>query len=161
MKRTIGVFKNLAFSLDVYNSQELELNSKNSKDKMYGFTEYVDVLGNKHNDLFIRKVSQSDLDYAYDLQVNVIYKDDEFETYEIGRSSLDENTISLFTNEIDKAQKHQFEKKEQFVYKKSVSLDDIDAIVEVKIPILRFANLPVERDKIPKSEIRNYIKSLN
>lgn len=161
LKKTYGIFRNKVYKLDVYSSQQLELNSNNPNDKINGFTEYIDALGNKHNDLLVKSVNVDELELAYDIQINAIFKGEEFETYAIGRFSLEQNEISLFSMHGEDVEKYGFHKQEQFVFKKEVSLDDIEALVEMKKPILKFKGIAEERTIIPKNEIAEYIKNLD
>jgi hypothetical protein len=160
LKKTYGIFRNKVYKLDVYSNQQLELNSNNQNDKINGFTEYIDVLGNKHNDILVKSVNIDELELAYDIQINAVFKGEEFETYAMGRFSLEQNEISLFMHGED-VEKYGFHKMEQFVFKKEVSLDDIEALVEIKKPILKFKGIVEERNIIPKNEIAEYIKNLD
>ncbi len=51
--------------------------------------------------------------------------------------------------------------KEQFVFKENVCLDDIEALVEIKKPILKFHDLTLERRLIPKEKLREYLNQID
>lgn len=59
-----------------------------STKKESGFEELVDLAGNRHEDIFIKEV-EIDIEMAYELKVNAIYKGKEFETFSIGPSCLE------------------------------------------------------------------------
>ncbi|WP_376847645.1 hypothetical protein [Camelliibacillus cellulosilyticus] len=66
----------------------------------------------------------------------------------------------LSSRETKDMEDYGFEKREQFVFDKEVSLDDLDALVEIKTPILKFRGMPEERKVIPKSMIMEYIRKI-
>ncbi|MEH6946106.1 hypothetical protein V7068_03395 [Bacillus sp. JJ634] len=159
MIRTYGVYGNKEYELEV-NDGQLELTSHDLNDKQNGFTEYVDVLGNKHNDLLIKLVKIDELKLAFEVQLKVKYKGNEYETYSLGMRNLEENRISLVSMDSDDVEKYGFEKQEQFVFKKEVSLDDIEALIEIKKPILTFKENLESRSVIPGNLVREYLKRL-
>ncbi|NLJ98942.1 MAG: hypothetical protein GX320_06735, partial [Tissierellia bacterium] len=60
----------------------------------------------------------------------------------------------------DIAEKYGFIKKEQFIFDKNVFLDEIDALIEIKKPILKFSNLKEQKTTIKQKDIRNYISNI-
>ena len=152
-------YNNNVYKLDM-DGNILELMSEDPADLENGFSFYVDVLGKKHNDFFIKRVKMEDLDLAYNIKVNVNYKGEEFETLSLGPFNNQEGTISLFTNDYVLAKKFDFYKQEQFVFVKEVPLQDIESLIEIHIPILEFRELPTSRKIIKRTEIKNYLKKL-
>ena len=58
------------------------------------------------------------------------------------------------------AKKYGFTKKEQFIFDKDVSLDKIDALIEIKKPILKFSHLKDQKIKIEQKNIRDYLSNI-
>lgn len=150
----------------IYNHKDYLLNIHNDRLRLrthepeQGFREVFDQTGNKTN-LFIKDVTKEEVDLVFELKFLVAYKGKEFEPYSLGRHILDENEISLFSMDSIDVDCYEFEKQEQFVFKKDVPLNDIESIIEVKKPLLIFEDLPESRKVIPRGEVRDYIMKLN
>ncbi len=54
MSKGYCIYKGKTFLFNVYNNV-LELTSNKKEDKNNGFKEYVDVLGNMHSDILVKK----------------------------------------------------------------------------------------------------------
>lgn len=159
MSKAYCIYKGKTFILDICNNT-LELTSNKSEDVNNGFKEYVDVLGNRHSDILVKKVSTDDLEFAYELKYKVIYNNIEFEPWSIGKHILNEEKISLFTSNSDLASLYGFTKEEQFVFKKELKLNDIEALIEIKIPILKFNHMKEERTRIEQKYIKKYFEDI-
>lgn len=125
-----------------------------------GFTELIDLVGNIHNDVFIKEVNIEDVDIIYNLEYKVVYKGREFIPWAVGKFILETDKISLGTNDEKEARSYAFEKMEQFVFKKDVPIDEVDALIEIKKPILKFQNMKEQFTRIEQKNIRNYINNL-
>lgn len=125
-----------------------------------GFTELIDLVGNIHNDVFIKEVNIEDVDIIYNLEYKVVYKGREFIPWAVGKFILETDKISLGTNDEKEARSYAFEKMEQFVFKKDVPIDELDALIEIKKPILKFQNMKEQFTRIEQKNIRNYINNL-
>lgn len=148
------------YQIEIKGKEALQLYSKERSDKkLNGFTNYIDVLGKVQEDTFTKEVSIDDVDLAYYLKVNALYKGKEFETCGIGSFCLEDNSLVLSSRETKDMEDYGFEKQEQFVFDKEVSLDDLDALIEIKTPILKFRRMPEKRKLILKSMIKEYILS--
>ncbi|WP_052353852.1 hypothetical protein [Neobacillus jeddahensis] len=53
-----------------------------------------------------------------------------------------------------------FGKQEQFVFKKGIGLNDVEALIEIKTPILMYEGNPVSRRLIPNNLIKEYLRNL-
>ena len=154
-----GLYKNKTYSLDIFNNV-LELTSRESKDINNGFQEYIDVTGKKHNNIFTKEVSIDDIEFAYELEFKVVYTGIEFEPWAIRKFILENYQLSLFTDSPTVAEQYEFIKQEQFVFKKEIPLDDLDALIEIKKPILKFKDMNKVVTRIEKEDIRDYLKNL-
>ena len=129
-----------------------------SKEHENGFKELVDLGGNIHHDVFIKEASREEIDLLFELNYKVVYKGKEYEPFSIGELVVDNGKITLFSSDYGI---EGFEKQEQFVFKKEVSIDEIDAIVEIRKPILEFDKLPEERKVISSSQVKEYLNRLD
>ncbi|WP_299091279.1 hypothetical protein [uncultured Metabacillus sp.] len=150
-----------------YNNKNYPVNFRNgkyrlkSKEHENGFQELVDLGGNIHHDIFIKEVTLDELELLFELKHKVIYKGKEYEPFSIGELVIHDGRISLFSSDYEDYEKNGFEKQEQFVFKKEVSIDEIEALVEIMEPILDFNELPVERKVIPSNQVKEYLNNLN
>ncbi|MDR4887685.1 hypothetical protein RGU12_09015 [Fredinandcohnia sp. QZ13] len=151
------IYKGIVYEVTI-NGDLLNLTSYDVNDKQTnGFKEYVDVLGRPHKDIFEKDIAISDVDLVYLKKINAIYKGKEFETYGINSSTLENNYILLFSKNYEDVNNYGFIKHEQFVYQKEVTLEDIDALVEIKKPILKWEDQLESRKLIPNNMIREYL----
>jgi hypothetical protein len=142
--------------LDI-NNNKIELTSNNIVNRNIGFQEYVDVLGNSHSDILIKNIDKEELEFAYELNYEVVYNNILFEPWAIGRFCVEQDRISLYTNDPEQAENYGFTKEAKFVYKKEVNLDEIEALIEIKVPILKFSYMKEERTKITQKSMRSYL----
>lgn len=125
-----------------------------------GFSELIDLAGNVHKDIFIKEVDINEVDNLYEMNYRVLYKGNEYKCLKVNSETLDINYITIYTSDSDIAHKYGFIKKEQFIFDKDVSLDEIDALIEIKKPILNFSNLGEEKIKIEQKDIRSYLLNI-
>ena len=115
---------------------------------------------NKDKDIFIKEVDINEVDNLYEMNYRVLYKGNEYKCLKVNSETLDINYITIYTSDSDIAHKYGFIKKEQFIFDKDVSLDEIDALIEIKKPILNFSNLGEEKIKIEQKDIRSYLLNI-
>lgn len=125
-----------------------------------GFNELVDLAGNVHKDIFIKEVDMNDVDIIYEVEYRVLYRGNEYKCLKVAKETVDINYITIFTSDSDIAKKYGFTKKEQFIFDKDVSLDEIDALIEIKKPILKFSHLKDQKIKIEQKNIRDYLSNI-
>lgn len=150
----------------IYNNKIYIANIRNMKVRLktriheQGFKELVDLAGNFHNDIFIKEVEMDDVDIIYELIYKVIYKSMEFELFTSKKHMLEYNQVTLYTKEFNIAEKYGFKKKEQFVYDKVIQLDEIEALIEIKKPIIKFNYMQEERIRIEQKDIKSYSENI-
>ena len=128
--------------------------------KEQGFNELVDLAGNIHKDIFIKEVDINDVDIIYEIEYSVLYKGSEYKCLKVSKETLDINYMTIYTSNSDIAEKYGFIKKEQFIYDKNVLLDEIDALVEIKKPILNFSYLKEQKIIIDQKDVRDYLATI-
>lgn len=150
-----------------YNNKNYSVNIRNdmfrleSKKRESGFKELIDLGGNIHPDIFIKEVSLDEIEYLFELKYKIIYKGKQYDPFAIGDLVIDSGEITIFSSDYEDYESNGFIKVEQFVFKKQVSIDEIDAIVEVKEPILEFNKFPKERKVIPGIQIEKYLSNFS
>ena len=113
-----------------------------SRVKKEGFTNYIDVLGNEHSELYMKGVKVNEVDVIYDEDVFMKYKDKYFRLFadKISRKVVLTDLYMIWTDSEQVAQEYAFEKKEQFVFIKYITRKEIEAVKIVKKPMLDFRN---------------------
>lgn len=147
----------------VYNNKVYLANVRKSKVRLktrvaeLGFNELVDLPGNIHKDIFIKEVDIDNVDIIYEVDYQVLYKGNKYKCLKVAKENADINYITIYTSDSNIAYQYGFIKKEQFIFDKDVSLDEIDALIEIKKPILKFNYLKESQTKIEQKDIRNYL----
>ena len=100
------------------------------------------------------------IDIIYEIEYRVLYKRREYECLKVNSKTLDVNYIIIFTSDLDIAEKYGFIKKEQFIYDKDIYLDEIDALIEINKPILKFSYLKEQKIKIDPKDIMDYLSNI-
>ncbi len=113
-----------------------------SRVKKEGFTNYIDVLGSEHSELYMKVVKANEVDVIYDEDVFIKYKDKYFRLFadKISCKAVLANSYMIWIDSEQVAQEYAFEKKEQFVFIKYITRKEVEAVKIVKKPILDFRN---------------------
>lgn len=133
-----------------------------SRVRKEGFTNYIDVLGNEHFDLYMKIVKANEVDVIYNEDVFIKYKDTYFQLFagKISRNAVLDNLYMIWTNSEQLAQEYIFEKKEQFVYIKYITREEIDAVKIVKKPILDFKDIEQSEEILEGDALDNWLSEL-
>ena len=110
--------------------------------------------------IYTKEIKISDIELAYELRYKVIFKGMEYDCLKVDSETLDLNYITIYTSDSDIAEKYGFIKKEQFIFDKNVSLDEIDALIEIKKPILKFSFLKEKKITIVQKDVRAYLATI-
>lgn len=151
-----AIYKNKVYLANV---RELKVRLKTRIAEL-GFNELVDLAGNIHKDIFIKEVDINNVDIIYEVDYRVLYRGSEYRCLKVAKETVDRNYITIYTSDSDIADQYGFIKKEQFIFDKDVSLDEIDALIEIKKPILKFNHLEEEKTKIGQKDIRDYLSNI-
>lgn len=151
----------------VYNNQVYRINPRDgiirvlSQEKEEGFTNVIDRRGKTMDDLFVKEVSEVDLDFAYELRFRAEYFGHEFEVITaVDKQRFEKDFIAVeagYNNEV--AILLDFKVYDKFARKKELSFSDIDRLIEVKVPILKFKGMEKIETEIPKDKIAEYINN--
>ncbi|MEM5768622.1 MAG: hypothetical protein AAGU32_10110 [Bacillota bacterium] len=150
----------------IYQNQCYRINARDGKirllssEKRQGFVNVI-VEGVKQDNLFVKEVSEDDLDFAYRTKYLVDYQDQTFEILSgIGKRLLNDDVVILFTDIPAIAKEYGFRHYDNISFQKDIHLGEIDRITEIKIPILRFKGVESTRTIIEKDQIMDYIMNL-
>ncbi|MEK3953181.1 hypothetical protein [Psychrobacillus sp. FSL K6-1464] len=147
-----------------YNNKNYPVNIRNdkfrlkSKEHESGFKELIDLGGIIHSDIFIKEVTLDEIDLLFELKYKIIYKGKEYDPFSTGELVINSGELTLFSSDYEDYESNGFIKVEQFVFKKQVSIDEIDALVEVIEPVLEFNKFPKERKVVPSNQIEMYFR---
>ena len=83
-----------------------------SKVRKEGFTNYIDVLGNEHSELYMKIVKANEVDVIYSEDVFIKYKDKYFQLFadKISRNAVLDDSYMIWTNSEQLAEEYIFEK---------------------------------------------------
>ena len=158
MSETYCIYRNERYLAEVKNNK-IEITSKHHCE---GFVEYVDVIGRTHDDLFIRRLDIGEVDVIYKEDVFIKYQDEYFELFadKIFKNDVLDNSYMIWTNSEQLAQNYVFKKKEQFVFIKYITREDIESIKIVKKPILDFKNIEPSEEILVGDALYNCLSVL-
>lgn len=133
-----------------------------SRVRREGFTNYIDVLGNEHSDIYMKSIKATEVDVIYDEHVFIKYKGFYFQLFadKISRNAVLDNLYMIWTNSEYLAQEYIFEKKEQFVFTKFISREEIEAVKIVKKPVLDFKDIEPSEEILEGNALDNWLFKL-
>jgi hypothetical protein len=133
-----------------------------SREKREGYTNYIDVLGNEHSDIFMKRVNVNEVDIIYYEKVFIKYKGIYFDLFasKIFRDDVSDDSYMLFTESEQLAKKYDFKKEEQFVFSKYIRKEQIESIKIVQKPIKAFEERGIKEIIIPKEEIDEWLSAI-
>jgi hypothetical protein len=127
-----------------------------------GYTNYIDVFGNEHSDIFVKTVNVNEVDVIYREDVFIQYKDIYFSLFasDIVKNDVIDDSYMIWTRSEQVAAKYGFEKKEQFVFVKYIRKEQIESIKIVQKPIKEFEERGIKEIIIPKEEIDEWLSAI-
>ena len=152
----------------VYNGKKYKIKKKNdkyiitSRVRKEGFTNYIDVLGNKHSELYMKIVKANEVDIIYNEDILIKYKDKYFHLFadKVSRNAVLADSYMIWTNSEQLAQEYIFEKKEQFVFIKYITRKEIQAIKIVKKPVLDFKDIEPSEEILDGDSLDNWLSDV-
>lgn len=132
-----------------------------SKYYVEGFEKYVDVIGRVHDDIFVKKVSIDDVKLLYKEHTYIRYKNEWFQLFadKILKSAVIDNEFMLWTDSEQLAYKCEFEKKEQFVFIKNITREEIQSLKIVRVPVFSFKNKEVSETVLEGKKVIDYLNT--
>ena len=119
-----------------------------SRVRKEGFTNYIDVLGNKHSELYMKIVKANEVDIIQ------LFAD------KVSRNAVLADSYMIWTNSEQLAQEYIFEKKEQFVFIKYITRKEIGAVKIMKTPVLDFKDIEQSEEIIEGDALDSWLSEL-
>jgi hypothetical protein len=133
-----------------------------SRVKKEGYTNYIDVFGNEHSDIFVKTVNVNEVDVIYREETFIKYNGIYFDLFggKIFRDDVSDDSYMLYTESEQLAKKYDFKKEEQFVFSKYIRKEQIESIKIVQKPIKAFEERGIKEIIIPKEEIDEWLSAI-
>ena len=114
------------------------------------------------SDLYMKSIKASEVDVIYNEDVFIKYKDLYFQLFadKISRNAVLADSYMIWTDSEHLAQEYIFEKKEQFVYTKCISREEIEAVKIVKKPVLDFKDIEQSEEILEGNALDNWLFEL-
>ena len=111
-----------------------------SGEKEEGFKEYIDILGEKRPDIFVKDVDIHELDYLYKIVYEIQYKGHFyiFKNGDFTKRAIAEEAFYILSNDISNAKFFEslgFTRSDKFYFDKKISRSDIEAIKIIEKPL--------------------------
>jgi hypothetical protein len=107
------------------NGEEYYIISRDPSELKRGFINYINILGQVENDIFMKKVNKNEIQEAYKVEMWARYQGKEF--FVMG---IDNGEVLVTTENTRIAKELNFTFVEPFVYDKHVRFEDLDEIIE-------------------------------
>ncbi|MDE7222304.1 MAG: hypothetical protein K2O34_00815 [Acetatifactor sp.] len=133
-----------------------------SKKKQDGYDKYIDILGKEHDDLYMKEVDFNEVEVVYKEIIEIGYGGMFFQlfSFQITQSNIEDGRFMLFTSSEELAREYNFEKKEQFVFIKDISREQVEAIKIIQKPIKEFEAYGTRKIVIERPGIDEWLSSL-
>ena len=118
-----------------------------SREKEEGFEEYIDIVGERNPDIFVKNVDIHDLDYLYKMSYEIQYKGHFYIL------SDDVSNPKFFKN-------LGFTQSDKFYFDKKISRSDIEAIKIIEKPLGIFKDQGVKVKIIEGADIDDFLASV-
>ena len=108
-----------------------------SREKEEGFEEYIDIVGEKHPDIFVKDVDIHELDYLYEVKYEFLYRGHYFRALStMIRKLIDKDyfEIAAGVEKYDLIEKLGFKRLDESTWWKDIRRKDIEALKIVEEP---------------------------
>ena len=111
-----------------------------SREKEEGFEEYIDIVGERNPDIFVKNVDIHELDYLYKMSYEIRYKG-HFYIFENGaftKRAIAEEAFYILSDDISNPKFFEnlgFTRSDKFYFDKKISRSDIEAIKIIEKPL--------------------------
>ena len=136
-----------------------------SQKKEEGFEEYIDILGEKRPDIFVKDVDIHELDYLYKMSYEIQYKG-HFYIFENGaftKRAIAEEAFYILSDDISNAKFFEslgFTRSDKFYFDKKISRSDIEAIKIIEEPLEIFKDQGLKIEILEGKDIDDFLDSV-
>ena len=111
-----------------------------SREKEEGFEEYIDIVGERNPDIFVKNVDIHDLDYLYKMSYEIQYKGHFyiFENGDFTKRAIAEEAFYILSDDVSNPKFFKnlgFTQSDKFYFDKKISRSDIEAIKIIEKPL--------------------------
>ena len=130
-----------------------------------GFEEYIDILGEKRSDIFVKDVDIHELDYLYKMLYEIQYKG-HFYIFENGaftKRAIAEEAFYILSDDISNAKFFEslgFTRSDKFYFDKKISRSDIEAIKIIEEPLEIFKDQGLKIEILEGKDIDDFLASV-
>ena len=136
-----------------------------SQEKEEGFEEYIDIVGERNPDIFVKNVDIHELDYLYKMSYEIRYKG-HFYIFENGaftKRAIAEEAFYILSDDISNPEFFEslgFTRSDKFYFDKKISRSDIEAIKIIEKPLVIFKDQGLKIKIIEGKAIDDFLASV-
>ena len=134
-----------------------------SGEKEEGFEEYIDILGEKRPDIFVKDVDIHELDYLYEIEYEIQYKGHFFDVMSaMKRINIDEDwfVIRAGIEKYELIEKLGFERYDKATWRKEIKRKDIEALKIIEKPLGIFKEQGLKIKILEGEDIDDFLASV-
>ena len=134
-----------------------------SREKEEGFEEYIDIVGEKRPDIFVKDVDIHELDYLYKIVYEIQYKGHFFDVMSaMKRITIDEDwfVIRAGIEKYELIEKLGFEVYDKGEWRKEIGRKDIEALKIIEKPLGIFKDRGLKIKILEGKEINDFLASV-
>ena len=136
-----------------------------SREKEEGFEEYIDIVGEKRPDIFIKVVDIHELDYLYKMAYEIQYKGHFyiFENGDFTKRAIAEEAFYILSDDVSNPKFFEdlgFTRSDKFYFDKKISRSDIEAIKIIEKPLGIFKDRGSKVKIIKGKDIDDFLASV-
>ena len=136
-----------------------------SREKEEGFEEYIDIVGERNPDIFVKNVDIHDLDYLYKMSYEIQYKGHFyiFENGDFTKRAIAEEAFYILSDDVSNPKFFKnlgFTQSDKFYFDKKISRSDIEAIKIIEKPLGIFKDQGLKIKIIEGKDIDDFLASV-
>ena len=134
-----------------------------SGEKEEGFEEYIDILGEKRPDIFVKDVDIHELDYLYEIEYEIQYKGHIFDVMSFVNRKLIDKDLFVLNAGIEKyplIEKLGFEVYDKGQWWKEIGRKDIEALKIIEKPLKIFKDRGLKIKILEGNAIDEFLASV-
>ena len=134
-----------------------------SQEKEEGFEEYIDIVGEKRPDIFVKDVDIHELDYLYKIVYEIQYKGHFFDVMSaMKRKLIDKDLfwLNAGVEEYELIEKLGFERYDKATWRKEIKRKDIEALKIIDKPLGIFKDQGLKIKILEGADIDDFLASV-
>ena len=134
-----------------------------SREKEEGFEEYIDIVGQKRPDIFVKDVDIHELEYLYEIVYEIQYKGHFFDVMStMKRMNIDEDWFAIRAGieKYELIEKLGFERYDKATWWKEIGRKDIEALKIIEEPLGIFKEQSLKIKILEGKDIDDFLASV-